>query len=58
MTKLPTAKARHTSPGERTSARLRAVKVPKLSNLAGVIAELGSLYRAARRGEVDRKSVV
>ena len=29
------------------------VRVPKLNNLAGVIAELGSLYRAARRGEVE-----
>jgi hypothetical protein len=29
------------------------VRVPKLNNLAGVIAELGALYRAARRGEVE-----
>jgi hypothetical protein len=29
------------------------VRVPKLNNLAGVIAELGSLYRAARRGEIE-----
>src|SRR5690349_24443524 len=29
------------------------VRVPKLNNLAGVIAELGSLYRAARKGEIE-----
>src|SRR3954467_12011610 len=34
---------------DRPTPRMRAVKVPKLNNLAGVISELGSLYRAARK---------
>jgi hypothetical protein len=33
--------------------RLRAVQVPKLDGIGGVVLELGRLYRAARRGEVE-----
>ncbi len=34
-------------------ARLRTVQVPKLDSVGGVVLELGRLYRAARRGEVE-----